>query len=118
MENETEINRLELLERSVERLLNGYNALKHEKAVLEAQIENKNSEIDALQQAISEFKEDKNSTLQRVSGLLSSIEAWEESQTMTEETGSPENDGEEPETGGGIGATLGDPQMSMMSIIR
>lgn len=113
MENENVSIRLELLERSVEQLLTGYNALQQEKSVLKAQVDSKTAEINALQQTITELKEDKNSTLQRVSGLLSSIETWEESQTTPDEVNAPLIEKEE-HAGDEISATLGDPQMSII----
>lgn len=117
MENEKDLNRFEQLERSIEKLLSGYNALQREKISLEAQLENKNTEIHSLQQTITELNEDKNATLQRVAGLLSSIEAWEESQSNLEEMkANPVED--EEDTTNGFNTSLENPQMSMMSIIR
>ncbi|MDH4320885.1 MAG: cell division protein ZapB [Desulfobulbaceae bacterium] len=118
MEGEKDIDRLERLESSVERLLAGYNTIRVEKTALEQLLESKNNEINGLQETIAALKGEKSAIHQRVSGLLSSIEEWEESQTVTvaEEvlTGK-----EEDVAGGGFGgATLDDPQLSMMSFIR
>jgi len=117
MEDNKVLNRLELLEQGIEQILNGYNALQRDKKTLESLIESKDHEISSLKQTITELNEDKNSTLLRVSGLLSSIEAWEESQTSPETPVDLQQENEE-QTGEEHTATLGDPQPSMRSMNR
>lgn len=119
MEDEKDFEKLERLERSVVRLLDGYNALLQEKVALNELVASKSAEINDLRETVASLQGDKVSIHQRVSGLLSSIEAWEESQ----ETAAADDDAalqteKEDAAGGGIGATLDDPQMSMMSIVR
>ena len=117
MEGEKDFDRLERLESSVERLLAGYNNLRQEKAALELLLESKNTEINELQEALAALKGEKSAIHKRVSGLLSSIEEWEETQSSGEDEVEALR-GKEEVASGGLGATLDDPQLSMMSFIR
>ncbi|MDH3393956.1 MAG: cell division protein ZapB [Desulfobulbaceae bacterium] len=119
MEDEKDFSKLERLERSVERLLDGYNNLLQEKVALAEQVASQSAEINELRETVASLQGDKVSIHQRVSGLLSSIEAWEESQdtAAVKEVDVVQTEKEEIASGG-IGATMDDPQMSMMSIVR
>lgn len=119
MEDEKDFSKLERLERSVERLLDGYNTLLQEKVALTELVASKSAEISELRETVASLQGDKVSIHQRVSGLLSSIEAWEESQeaSVGNDVAAMQPEKEEVASGG-MGATMDDPQMSMMSIVR
>ena len=68
------------LEAVVEKLLAGFNGLKQEKAELEAQLRQKNFEVEEVQEVLAALKEEKSLVHQRVTGLLQSIEEWEKGQ--------------------------------------
>ena len=118
MEDEKDFDRLERLEGSVERLLAGYNNLQQDKGVLEKLLESKTAEISDLQEMIAELKGEKSSVHQRVSGLLSAIEEWEESQVSAAEVDDSSMVKEDDFASGGIDAAQDDPQLSVMSINR
>jgi predicted nucleic acid-binding Zn-ribbon protein len=68
------------LEAVVEKLLAGFNSMKQEKAELEAQLRQRQYEVEELHELVAALKEEKTVVHQRVSGLLNSIEDWEKNQ--------------------------------------
>jgi chromosome segregation ATPase len=69
------------LESVVEKLLGDFNELRNEKNKLETLLQQKNSEIDELQESLDKVHNDRTQVHQRVSGILSSIEKWEQHQS-------------------------------------
>ena len=69
------------LENVVGKLLADFNDLKAENNKLENLLQQKNNEIDALQEAVDKVHSERTQVHQRVSGILSSIEKWEEHQS-------------------------------------
>jgi len=119
MEQIDDFARLARLESSVEKLLGGYNALQQEKAELEERLQSREAEIVTLRQTIEELQAEKKTVHQRVSGLLDSIDQWEESQARQEHAvveEDPEPSLEVRGTDDGGGAESRSPQLSMMAI--
>ena len=73
------------LESVVETLLSDFNSLKAEKNKLENLLQQKNEEIDTLQEALDKVNNERTQVHQRVSGILSSIEKWEQHQASQEQ---------------------------------
>jgi chromosome segregation ATPase len=76
------------LENVVGKLLADFNDLKAEKNKLENLLQQKNNEIDELQEAVDRVHSERTQVHQRVSGILSSIEKWEEHQSPQEQDAS------------------------------
>jgi len=110
MEHLDEFARLERLESSVEKLLVGYKALQQEKATLESLLLQRDTEIRNLQDAVAELKDERSTVHHRVSGLLASIEEWEEGQNQAAPAPT------DKVAGGGGGAVMEGPLLSMMAI--
>jgi chromosome segregation ATPase len=95
----TETEDLGRLESVVEKLLADFNSLKNDKNELENLLEQKNNEINELQSALDEVRSERNQVQQRVSGILNSIEQWEQSQMPDEKTeAQEEGSGEKPDS--------------------
>lgn len=69
------------LESVVEKLLADFNNLMIEKNKLETLLQQKNSEIEELQESFDKVHDERTQVHQRVSGILSSIEKWEQHQS-------------------------------------
>jgi len=82
------------LENVVGKLLADFNDLKAEKNKLENLLQQKNNEIDALQEAVDKVHSERTQVHQRVSGILSSIEKWEEHQSSQGQDDSEEKGSE------------------------
>ncbi|MBC8317516.1 MAG: DUF904 domain-containing protein [Desulfobulbaceae bacterium] len=81
------------LESVVEKLLSDFNNLMIEKNKLETLLQQKNSEIEKLQESLDNVHSEKTQVHERVSGILSSIEKWEHHQSPKEEdSGEEKND--------------------------
>lgn len=82
------------LENVVGKLLVDFNDLKVEKNKLENLLQQKNNEINELQEAVDKVNSERTQVHQRVSGILSSIEKWEEHQSPQGQD-APEEKGDE-----------------------
>ena len=82
------------LENVVEKLLADFNDLKVEKNKLENLLQQKNNEIEELQEAFGKVNSEQTQVHQRVSGILSSIEKWEQHQSSQGQD-APEEKGDE-----------------------
>lgn len=117
MEDNKDFEKLERLERSVERLLAGYNALRQEKGALDEMLENKNAEIRRLTEQVALLSEERSVVHQRVSGLLSSIAEWEETKHGQNNHYKSQLHAEEEVSDADDGVSIENPQMSMMSMM-
>lgn len=87
---------LEKLEAVVEKMLNNINDLKKNKAMLEAQLEARNTTIAELEAKLDSMVSSQEEVSSRVTNLLSSIEDWERTaEPETHETYVEEHEGHE-----------------------
>lgn len=76
---------LQKLESNVEKMLNNLDSVQEEKIRLQADLACLRQDKEELEEQIKRMKDEKKSILQRVSGLLGSMEKWEK--TAAVETG-------------------------------
>ena len=86
------------LEMVVKKLLDTLGTTKDENASLLMQLKNKEKKIEELEQALSALNSDKNDINCRVSSLISSIEDWEKTASLSSapEDENMENHADEP----------------------
>ncbi len=89
MENNAELVRLEQF---VDKLLGKYRKLQEMYAVLEATLEERNSECVNLQEQLSELRTERKTVGKKVTGLIDRIEKWEVELEEVEEEVIPEDE--------------------------